>query len=403
MSTQELGKSEIFDEKIGEELYLNIGPSHPATHGTFRFRVALDGEVITKAKVEIGYLHRCFEKMAETHPWQQVIPYTDRLNYCSSFMNNVGYCIAVEKLIGMEAPERAQCVRIILSEFSRLMDHFTVVGPALVDIGALTNFWYLFRGREEIYDLLESCCGARLTVSYCRIGGLQEDIPATFVDHARALLKSLPKYIKDVDGLVTKNRIFLDRTKGVGVLSAAEAIEWGWTGPCLRASGVNYDIRKVYPYIGYDQYDFEVPLGENGDAFDRYMVRMKEMWQSMRIIDQALKKLPGGRWITDNPAYALPPKQEVYSNIEALMDHFKLIMHGMKPPKGEVYSYTEAANGELGFYVVSDGGPNPYRIKVRPPCYAIYQGFEKMLVGLRISDIFAILPGLNIIAGELDR
>jgi NADH-quinone oxidoreductase subunit C/D len=366
-------------------------------------RVALDGEVITKARVEIGYLHRCFEKMAETHPWQQVIPYTDRLNYCSSFMNNVGYCMAVEKLLGIEAPERAQRVRLILSELSRVMDHLVCIGAALVDSGALTNFWYMFRGREEIYDLLESCCGARLTVSYCRIGGLADDIPATFADHTKALLKSIPRYIRDVDGLITKNRIFIDRTKYVGAVTPEEAIEWGWTGPCLRACGVSYDVRKVFPYLGYDRYEFDIPLGQNGDSYDRYHVRMLEMRQSMRIIEQAVRDIPAGPWQVDNPEVSLPPKEAVYSNIEALMNHFKLIMHGMRPPQGEVYSYTEAANGELGFYVVSDGGPNPYRIKVRPPCFAIYQTFEKMLIGQRVSDIVAILPSLNVIAGELDR
>lgn len=386
-----------------EKLVINIGPSHPATHGTFRIQCVLEGETIVESHTEIGYLHRCFEKMAETHTWTQVIPYTDRLNYCSSFMNNVGYCMAVEKLLGITIPKRAEVIRVILSEFSRIMDHVVAIAASIVDLGGITNFWYFYRPREEIYELLEECSGARLTVNYARIGGLANDVPADFVSHCKSILKRLPKYWNDVDRLNTKNPIFQKRTRGIGLMSAEDAIAWGWTGPCLRASGVAYDVRKAYPYYDYDKYDFLIPTGKNGDTFDRYWVRMQEIIQSERIIEQALEALPSGPVMTDDKRIALPPKEEVYTNIEALMNHFKLIMEGIQVPKGEVYSFTEAANGELGFYIVSQGGGKPYRIKVRPPCFAIFQAFDEMLKGVMVSDVIAILGSLNIIAGELDR
>jgi NADH dehydrogenase I D subunit len=388
---------------IGEETVVNLGPSHPAMHGTLRVKAWLDGEVVTKAVAEIGYLHRCFEKESESHTYTGVIPYTDRLNYMSSFLNNVGYCLAVEKLFDIEAPLRARVVRVILGELSRIMDHLVCLGTNLVDIGALTNFWYFFRPREEIYGLIEACSGGRLMATYCRVGGLARDIPPDFERRARDILALLPRYLDDVDGLITGNRIFIDRTRNVGAMSAEEAIAWGFTGPCLRACGLPYDVRKAHPYSGYENYAFEVPVGEHGDTYDRYVVRMAEMRQSMRIVEQALGDIPSGRHLIDDKRVALPDKELVYTNIEALMNHFKLIMEGMKPPPGEIYSYTEAANGELGFYIVSDGTGQPYRIKVRPPCFAIYQAYEKMLVGHRVSDAIAILGGLNVVAGELDR
>jgi len=388
---------------IGEPTIVNLGPSHPAMHGTLRVKAWIDGEVFTKAIAEIGYLHRCFEKESETHTYTGVIPYTDRLNYVSAFMNNLGYCLAVEKLFDIEAPPRAQVLRVILSEFSRIMDHLVCIGANLVDLGALTNFWYFFRPREEIYGLIEACCGGRLLATYCRVGGLAKDVPRDFDQMARAILEMLPRYIDDVDGLITNNRIFIDRTRGIGAVTAEEAVSWGFTGPCLRAANVAYDIRKAHPYSGYEKYDFEIPVGENGDTYDRYVVRMREMRQSIRIIEQALGDIPEGRFLLDDKRVALPDKDLVYTNIEALMNHFKLIMEGMRPPPGSVYSYTEAANGELGFYIISDGTGHPYRIKVRPPCFAIYQAFEKMLIGHRVADAIAILGSLNIIAGELDR
>lgn len=386
-----------------ETQILNLGPSHPATHGTLRTVVRLDGEIITKAESEIGYLHRCFEKMSETHGWQQVIPYTDRLNYCSSMINGVGYAMAVENMLGIEAPPRAQVIQVILSELSRVMDHCVCLGANLVDLGALTNFWYFFQPREEIYGLLEACAGGRLTVSYVRIGGLAHDVPHDFEQRVRYLLDYIPKFIDDVEKLVTSNRIFRDRVEGVGAISAADAIDWGWTGPVLRACGVPYDVRKAAPYRGYENYDFEVPIATTGDSYARYLVRMEEMRQSLRIVRQAIDNLPDGPVITDNHHVALPPKQKVFTEMESLIWHFKLIYEGIKVPAGDAYSFSEGANGELGYYIVSDGTGKPYRVKVRPPCFAIFQAYPHMLEGHMVPDAIAILGSLNIIAGELDR
>jgi NADH-quinone oxidoreductase subunit C/D len=386
-----------------ETQIINLGPSHPATHGTLRTVARLDGERITRAECEIGYLHRCFEKMSEQHGWNQVIPYTDRLNYCSSMINGVGFALAVEDLIGIEAPPRAQAVRVILSELSRIMDHAVCLGANLVDLGALTNFWYFFQPREEIYGLLEACCGGRLTVSYARVGGLAHDVPDDFEPRVRTLLEDIPKFLDDVDKLVTRNLIFRKRTEGVGVISAEEAIAWGWTGPCLRASGVPYDVRKAFPYMGYESYEFDVPIATTGDTYARYLVRMEEMRQSLKIVRQAIDTLPDGPVITDNHHVALPPKAKVYSEMESLIWHFKLVFDGIKVPAGSTYGLTEGANGELGYYVVSDGGGRPYRVKVRPPCFAIFQAYPHMLVGHMVADSIAILGSLNIIAGELDR
>ncbi len=386
-----------------ETQVINIGPSHPATHGTLRVVARLDGELITRAECEIGYLHRCFEKMSESHGWAEVIPYTDRLNYCSSMINGVGYALGVEQMLGIEAPPRAQVVRVILSEFSRLMDHAVCLGATLVDVGALTNFWYFFQPREEIYTLLEACAGGRLTVSYARIGGLAHDVPDDFEEQVRYLLGHIPKFINDVDKLVTTNRIFRGRTEGVGALSAEEALGWGWTGPCLRACGVPYDLRRARPYMGYENYEFDIPIATTGDSYARYLVRLEEMRQSLRIIEQAIDNLPDGPVITDNHHAALPPKPKVYSEMEALICHFKLIYEGIKVPAGASYSATEGANGELGYYLVSDGTGKPYRIKVRPPCFAVFQAYPHMLEGHLVPDAIAILSSLNIIAGELDR
>ncbi|MCP4896982.1 MAG: NADH dehydrogenase (quinone) subunit D [bacterium] len=382
---------------------LNLGPSHPATHGTLRTVVRLDGEVITKAECEIGYLHRCFEKMAESHGYQQVIPYTDRLNYCSSMMNGVGYALAVEDLLGVEAPPRAQAIRVILSEFSRIMDHCVCLGANLVDLGALTNFWYFFQPREEIYGLLEECAGGRLTVSYARIGGLSHDVPENFDERVRYLLGYIPKFLNDVDKLVTGNQIFRDRTEDVGTLTAEEAVAWGWTGPCLRACGVPYDVRKARPYAGYEQYDFDVAVATTGDTYARYLVRMEEMRQSLKIIQQAIDNLPDGPVVCDNHHVSLPPKNRVFTEMESLIWHFKLIYEGVKVPAGDGYHCTEGANGELGYYVVADGTGNPYRLKCRPPCFAVFQAYPHMLEGHMVADAIAILGSLNIIAGELDR
>jgi NADH:ubiquinone oxidoreductase subunit D len=341
--------------------------------------------------------------MSESHTWNQVIPFTDRLNYCSAMMNGVGYALAVEKLLGVEAPPRAQMIRLILSELSRVMDHIVCVGANLNDLGAMTPFLYMYEAREEIYSVLEACCGARLTMSYVRIGGLANDVPDGFADAVRYLLKRIPRLIDDMETLITENRIFRQRTEGVGTLSGEEALDWGWTGPCLRASGVAYDVRKAHPYLGYENFDFKVPIAHTGDTYARYLVRVEELRQSLRIVEQALAALPDGPVIVADHRVALPPKEKVYTEMESLIWHFKWVMEGMKVPAGERYGYTEGANGELGYYVISDGGGKPYRIKVRPPCFAIFQAYPEMLKGHMIPDAVAILGSMNIIAGELDR
>lgn len=392
------------DHSEYEQVTLNLGPSHPATHGTLRIAVTLDGETIVGADTEIGYLHRCFEKMCETHTWNQAIPYTDRLNYMSAIINNVGYCMTVEKLLGVQAPPRAKHILLILSELMRIADHLVCVGTNLVDMGGLTNFFYLFQPREEIYGLVEACCGARLLPTYTRIGGLAVDAPPDFLQKAQRLVDMIPKYLDDVDKLVGRNRIFMDRTMGIGQISAADALDYGFTGPTLRATGIPYDVRKAAPYLGYDTYEFDVPIADAGDTYARYMVRMEEMRQSLRILRQAIKRgMPDGPVIVDDPYIALPPKEKVYNEMESLIYHFKLIMHGIQPPVGSTYFQVEGGNGELGFYVVSDGTGKPYRVRVRPPCFAIYQAFAPIITGQTIADAVATLGSLNIIAGELDH
>ena len=390
-------------EDVFETMTLNFGPSHPATHGTLRAVFRLDGETIVAAEGECGYLHRCFEKMSEAHTYSQVIPYTDRLNYCSPMINGNGYARAVEQMLGVTIPPRAQAVRTVLSEFSRIMDHLVCIAANLVDLGALTNFWYLFQSREEIYGLLEACCGARLTSSYARIGGLSNDVPDNFVAWSRSLLPGIRKQVEEVDGLVSKNRIAQSRLRGIGVVTKEQALAWGFTGPCLRASGVAYDLRKDKPYEWYDQVDFDIPVMNEGDNFARYYVRMEEMRQSIRIIEQVLAKLPAGPVNSDDYRVSLPPKEMVYNEMEGLIYHFKLVFEGIKVPAGEIYSSTEGANGELGYSIVSDGSGRPYRIKVRPPCFPLFAAFEKIVVGGMVSDAVATLGLLNIIAGELDR
>lgn len=388
----------------GRELVpLNIGPSHPATHGTLRVMVALDGEKVHRAGVELGYLHRCFEKMAETHPYNQVIPYTDRLNYCSAPMNNVGYCKAVEKMLGVEIPPRAQALRIILAELSRVIDHIVCIGANAVDLGALTGFFHLFTYREKVYSLFEKLCGARLTVALTRIGGMAQDAPEGWFDDVLNFCKEMRKGVDDLDILLTGNKIWIQRTRGVGSITADGAIEWGYTGPCLRATGVSLDLRKADPYYGYESLDFQIPIGTNGDVFDRYLVRVAEMRESLKIVEQVAKNVPGGDYIVRDRGITLPEKKDVYGNIEGLMNHFMLVIKGLRPPVGEVYDATEAANGELGFWLVSDGSGNPYRLKVRPPCFAIYQSFVEQITGGQVADVIAILGSQNLIAGELDR
>ncbi|MFH1874728.1 MAG: NADH dehydrogenase (quinone) subunit D [Pseudomonadota bacterium] len=384
-------------------MYLNLGPSHPAMHGCFRVLLELDGEKIVNAVQEIGYLHRCFEKEAEAHTYTQVIPYTDRLNYVSPLMNNVGYCLSVEKLFDLDIPERAKWIRMLICEVSRIIDHLVSVGPNLVDVGALTNYWYLFNAREMLIDWVEALCGARLTTSYTRIGGVMRDLPINTSAKLTECIKLVRQAVKDVEGLTKKNRILIDRTQGVGSISAEDAISYGFTGPCLRAAGVAYDVRLAHPYYFYDELNWDIPVGHQGDTYDRIFVRLEEIKQSSYLVEQILQKIKPGPIILDDWQISLPDKAQVYGSIEGMMAHFKLIMEGIKPPVGEVYAYTEAANGELGFYLVSDGSVNPYRLKIRPPCFAIYQAYPEMIKGQMIADAVATIGSLNIIAGELDR
>lgn len=392
----------LSEEEALKREWINIGPSHPATHGTLRIMAEIEGEVIKRSKLEIGYLHRCFEKMCENHLYNQVVPYTDRLNYCSSPMNNIGWCKAIEDMMGIEIPDRAKAMRMVLAELSRVIDHLVCIGAGAVDLGALTSFWFCFEQRERVYELFEKLCGARLTVSLTRIGGQAQELPVGWVTDCLEAVKLILKNIDEIDRMLTKNPIYIARTK-VTPISSADAIAWGYTGPCLRAAGVNYDIRKANPYYFYKDVDFEIPVGHAGDPYDRYLVRMEEMRQSLKIVNQVLTNLPSGPVQSLDKRVCIPPKREVYTNIEGLMNHFMLIMKGVKPPVGEIYSATEAANGELGFYIISDGGPTPYRVKVRPPCFAIFQSFNEVVNNKMIADAVAQLGSMNIIAGELDR
>ncbi len=390
--------------KDGRDLVpLNIGPSHPATHGTLRVMVQLDGEKVHRANVELGFLHRCFEKMAETHTYNQVIPYTDRLNYCSAPINNVAYCKTVEKMLGVQIPPKAQAIRVILMELSRIIDHIVCIGANAVDLGALTGFFHLFQYREKVYTIFEKLCGARLTVSMTRVGGMANNPPENWYKEVLQFCKEMRQGVDDLDRLLTGNKIWIDRTRGVGAISADEAIEWGYTGPCLRAAGVGLDLRKADPYYGYESLDFDIPVGTSGDVFDRYLVRVAEMRESIKIIEQMAKNIPPGDYTIRDKSIVLPEKKDVYGNIEGLMNHFMLIIKGLRPPAGEIYDATEAANGELGFYLVSDHSGRPYRLKVRPPCFAIYQSFPKQVTGGMVADVIAILGSMNLIAGELDR
>jgi NADH dehydrogenase I D subunit len=387
-------------------MVVNLGPSHPATHGTLQIILTLEGENIVKAGLEIGYLHRGVEKLGENLSYSQFIPLADRLNYCSSFMNSVGYALAVEKLLGIQDPPRSRVIRAMLSELSRLSDHLVCIGINAVDIGAFSSYLYLFHERETIYDLLEMTAGQRMHPSFARIGGIAKDIPEEFIPLCEKLLESCPKSIDEMEALLTHNPIWADRTKGIGAFTAEQALSWGYTGPCLRASGIAHDLRKTQPYLDYETYQFDIPIGTSGDVYDRYLVRTEEMRQSLSIVRQCIKRLkeigPGPVIISDCKM-ALPPKEKTYSQMESLIHHFKLIMHGMEMPAGEIYSATEAANGELGFYIVSDGGKSPYRIHVRPPCFPIFSSMEEKIRGRMIADVLAELGAMNVIAGELDR
>ena len=435
-------------------MFLNMGPSHPAMHGIIQLIVELDGERVVGVDVEIGYLHRAFEKESERGPYNNVMPYTDRLNYVSPLINNFGYCQAVEGLLGIEVTERCQYIRVILSEISRITDHLTCVGASAMELGAFTVFLYMIKAREWLWELVEAVTGARLTISYGRVGGVKADLPEGFAERTRKVLEDVRRVLLECDTLLTRNRIFVDRMQDTGVISKEHAVSYGITGPFLRGCGVALDVRKANPYFVYDRMRFDIPTGQNGDNFDRYLVRMEEMEQSMRIIEQALREIPSGALNVDYegrllPAdlmvdeakmgrvagfkqvrvqvdptlqgstrgyhervyqeeqrhVVLPSKENTYGNIEGLMNHFKLSMlgHGIRPPAGEYYSAVEGANGEVGFYVVSDGGDRPYRVRVRPPCFTIMSALPELLVGGLVGDIVPTFGSVNMIGGELDR
>jgi len=386
-----------------EIMEIQMGPSHPASHGTVKFNLRLDGETIVDVDVEIGYLHRGFEKMCEQGTWNHVFPYADRLNYASPLLNNVGFALAVEKLAGVTVPERCQYIRVIAGEISRLTDHLTCLGMAANELGAISAGFYMLEAREFLYDLVEAITGARLTVTYCRLGGVMNDLPADIAPRMRFALRQVRRILADCDRLLSRNRIFVDRMVGIGVLERDDAISWGLTGPLLRATGVGYDVRKAEPYLVYDRLEFTVPTGTRGDNYDRFMVRMAEMEQSMRIIEQALAQLPDGPIAVTDPRFVLPPKQEVYTSIEGLMNHFKLVIEGQKVPPGEVYVATEGGNGELGFYLVSDGSGRPYRVRVRPPCFYGMGALGDMLRGRMVADVITTFGQVNMIGGECDH
>jgi len=386
-----------------EIMEIQMGPSHPATHGTIKFNLKLDGEVVLECDTEVGYLHRGFEKMIEQGTWTQAIPYTDRLNYVSPLINNVGFILGVERLCGIEVPERCQYIRVIMSEVSRICDHLTCLGMAGAELGAQTVGFLTNESREFLWDIVEAVTGARLTISYTRIGGVTRDLPHDIRERVAAAFKNLRGVMDDCDKLLTRNRIFYDRMVGIGALTKEDAISYGLTGPLLRAAGVSYDVRKAQPYSGYERFDFEVPVGTTGDNYDRFLIRVNEIEQSMRIVEQGLKDIPDGPIRIDDPRYVLPEKHQVYNSIEGLMHHFKLIMEGAKVPAGEVYQAVEGGNGEVGFYIVSDGSGRPYRCRVRPPCFFGMSALGQMLKGHMIADIIPTFGMINMIGGECDR
>ncbi|MFO0757381.1 MAG: NADH dehydrogenase (quinone) subunit D [Byssovorax sp.] len=387
-----------------EPMLLNMGPSHPAMHGTVRIVLELSGEAIVKADVQIGYLHRGFEKMCERGTWNQVFPYADRLNYVSPMLNNVGFALAVEKMLGVTVPERCQHYRVILGELARICDHMICSAAMAMELGAFTPFLYFARAREIIWDIFEEETGARVTHSFGRVGGMANAPTPDFKVMVKAGLARVLQIVAEGEKLLLKNRIFLDRVEGVGVISKEDALALGWTGVCLRSTGVAYDVRKVHPYLTYDRFDFDVPVGSQGDNYDRFMCRQEEIRQSARIIEQAMAQMADeGPINVDDARIILPPKQDVYTTIEATIQHFKIVMEGIKVPAGECYSYTEAGNGELGFYLVSDGSGTPYRVRIRPPCFASVQGLSQLITGRMIPDVIPTFGSLNMIGGECDH
>lgn len=401
MNTKDLEKKRAEIEKQGYSI-LNLGPTHPATHGIFQNILTMDGDIIIDAVPTVGYIHRAFEKLAEKRTYYQITTITDRMNYCSSPINNFGWHMTMEKLLGIEVPKRAQYLRVILMELARIADHLICNSVIGVDTGALSGFLYVFQEREKVYEIYEEICGARLTTNLGRIGGLERDFPKKAWDKIHAFIESLPKALEEFETLLCRNRIFMDRTIGAGPISADRALNYGFTGPNLRAAGVDYDVRVAAPYSSYEDFDFQIPVGVNGDTYDRFMVRQEEMHQSLSIIKQAIAKLPEGPIHADVPDIYLPPKEEVYNNMEALIYQFKIVMGESNVPAGEVYHSVEGGNGELGFYLISDGGRTPFRLSLRRPCFIYYQAYSEMIKGAMLSDAILTLSSLNVIAGELD-
>ena len=391
-------------ELPSEPMLVNMGPSHPAMHGTVRIVLALSGENVVSADVQIGYLHRGFEKMCERGTWNQVFPYVDRCNYVSPMLNNVGFALACEKMLGVTVPERCQYYRVILGELARICDHTICNGATSMELGSFTPFLYFTKARELLFDIFEEETGARITHSFGRVGGMAGPPTPDFKPMVRAGLGPVLSLVAECERLLLKNRIFIERLKDVGAISAEDALALGWTGPTLRSTGVPYDIRKAHPYMVYDRFEFDVPVGTSGDNYDRYMCRLEEIRQSARIIEQALDQMPDdGPMNIEDPRVVMPPREEVWTTIEACIQHFKIVMEGIKIPAGECYSYTEAANGELGFYLVSEGSGTPYRVRIRPPCFAAMQALAQMIEGRMIADIVPTFGSLNYVGGECDH
>jgi NADH-quinone oxidoreductase subunit D len=382
---------------------LNLGPTHPATHGIFQNILTMDGERIVESEMTVGYIHRAFEKIAERRPFYQITTLTDRMNYCSSPINNMGWHMTVEKLLDITVPKRAQYIRVIMMELARIADHLICSSIMGVDTGAFSGFLYVMQEREKIYEIYEEMCGARLTTNMGRIGGMERDLSPTAIKKIKDLIyNSLPRVFAEFESLFDRNKIFRDRTIGVGPVSKEMAMSYGFTGPNLRAAGIDYDVRVMEPYSSYEDFEFDIPVGHNGDTYDRYKVRNAEVWESIKIIRQAIENLPEGDFHANENHYYLPPKQAVYQNMEALIYHFKIVMGEIDAPVGEVYHAVEGGNGELGFYLISDGGRTPFRLHFRRPCFIYYQAFGELIKGGTVSDAVPIMSSLNVIAGELD-
>lgn len=403
MASYNIDERQNLSDFYNPNVLINLGPSHPAMHGTLRVMCRVNGETIEDAACEIGYLHRAIEKLGEDKTYHQWMVYTDRLNYCSALHNNITYAMAVENLMKISPTERCQWVRVICMELSRIIDHIICVAINALDLGAMTVFWLMYHWREEAYTMIESMCGMRLTTTYARIGGMSQDIPETLIPRLQKFVNEFPKALEEVEELLTSNRIWIDRTRGVGVISKENALKFSITGPSLRASGIDVDLRRDRPYLVYPELDFDVVVGSNGDVYDRYLVRMEEMRQSTRILQQCINKLPSGPiWVNDKRVL-IPEKMDVYSKMEVLIHHFKVFMEGIDVPPGEAFTCTEAPNGEMGYYIVSRGGPKAWRLRVKSPSFMMFQAFEATVKGDKIPDAVAHLGSVNIIAGELDR